>query len=326
MTGTPLLDAKGLTVDFTRGPNLPFVTQRQLRAVDGISLAIEPGKIVGVVGESGSGKSTLARALLRLLPLHTGSIRWLSQEIGDLPEDRLSELRRGAQIVFQDPTASLNPRMTLAQSISEPLRNFERSLSQSTLKERAAEAMRRVGLPLQLMNRYPHEISGGQCQRAGIARAMILEPKLLICDEAVSALDVSVQAQIIALLRELQQANGMALLFISHDLAVVRHLCQRVIVMYMGREVESAPTASLFGNPRHPYTQALLQASPLPDPREARSRARASLPGEAPSLLSPPSGCYFRTRCPHASDVCAQSVPTPKAMADNHSTACHHAG
>lgn len=324
MMPSPLLEARHLSVEFGSGSNLPFVAERRLRALDDINFRLSSGDILGVVGESGSGKSTLARALLRLVTAQSGTVHWMGEDISRAKGNELKNLRRSAQIVFQDPSASLNPRMTLGQVIAEPLRNFEQSLPRSIVSKRVSEVMGRVGLSPQLVNRYPHEVSGGQCQRVGIARAMILKPRLLICDEPVSALDVSVQAQIIALLRHLQHEDGMALIFVSHDLAIVRHLCHRVLVVYMGRIVESAPCASLFAAPRHPYTQTLLRSVPIPDPRIARSRSRIVVQGEPPSPFDPPSGCHFRTRCPYASVLCSERAPSPEEHSQDHFIACHH--
>jgi oligopeptide transport system ATP-binding protein len=324
ITVPPLLETRNLTVKFSRGLNFPFIQKHVLRAIDRINLALDPGEILGVVGESGSGKSTLARAILQLLSSKSGAVHWQGKDIREFSHRELMAFRRDAQIVFQDPSASLNPRMTLGQIISEPLRNFEKSLPNKAVRDLVAETMERAGLSQQLVNRYPHEISGGQCQRVGIARAVILKPRLLICDEPVSALDVSVQAQIVSLLRKLQREDGMAMIFISHDLAVVRHLCHRVLVVYMGRIVECAPRDTIFDAPKHPYTQSLLQSIPVPDPQRARARPRSAIRGEPASLLSPPSGCYFHTRCPHSSTQCSDSVPALKEYSPDNFVACHH--
>ena len=324
MTVPHLLETRQLTVEFTHGSDLPFVQNHVLRAIDSISFALDPGEILGVVGESGSGKSTLARAILQLLGARSGSVHWMGKDVSQFSRHELTTFRRDAQIVFQDPSASLNPRMTLGQIVSEPLRNFEKTYSHSAVRELVAEAMERVGLSQQLVNRYPHEISGGQCQRVGIARAVILKPRLLICDEPVSALDVSVQAQIVSLLRKLQREDGMALIFISHDLAVVRHLCQRVLVVYMGRVVESAPRDTIFDAPKHPYTQSLLHSIPIPDPQLARARSPSIVRGEPPSLFTPPSGCYFHTRCPHGSTRCSDIAPKLEEYTPESFVSCHH--
>ncbi|MDW8258907.1 MAG: ATP-binding cassette domain-containing protein [Gammaproteobacteria bacterium] len=295
-----------------------------LHAVVDVSLTLNAGETLGLVGESGCGKSTLARAILRLLPVRAGQILWLGRPLDALSESQLRPLRRDLQIVFQDPLASLDPRMTVGEIVSEPLRVHRPQLDRAGRLREVTRMLVRVGLSAEHVNRYPHEFSGGQCQRIGIARAMILQPKLLVCDEPVSALDVSIQAQIINLLRELQRETGMAILFVSHNLAVVRRLCNRVAVLYLGRLVELAPTASLFDAPRHPYTRGLLAAVPIPDPDLQPQRLRSSLGGELPSPLAPPSGCVFRTRCPLAADRCAQDVPVLEAVpgVPEHHVAC----
>ncbi len=264
-----------------------------LRAVDGVSFDLSLGETLGIVGESGCGKSTLARAVLQLLPPTQGSVTWLGKEITGLQRRELNKHRRDLQIVFQDPLASLDPRMTISASIAEPLRTFQPGLTSKERKAVVAQMMERVGLERTMINRYPHELSGGQNQRVGIARAMINGPKLVICDEAVSALDVSIQAQIIALLKELQADLGMSMLFISHDLSVVRDISHRIMVLYLGRVVELARQHQLFSNPQHPYTQSLISAVPIPDPRIERSRDRIRLPGELPSPFDPGSGLRF---------------------------------
>jgi len=277
--------------------------------VGGISFDLFAGETLGVVGESGCGKSTLARALLNLNPANSGSIRWMGQEMLGAPEGTWLSVRKDIQMIFQDPLASLDPRMTVAQIIAEPLRTHHPELSRDEVMARVRAIMGRVGLTAQQINRYPHEFSGGQCQRIGIARALILQPKLIVCDEPVSALDVSIQAQIINLLKELQAELGLALIFIAHDLAVVRHISHRIMVMYLGRAMELASKHALYEQPRHPYTQALLSAIPIPDPELERGKVIQLLQGDLPSPLSPPTGCVFRTRCPKAQAVCATVVP-----------------
>jgi oligopeptide/dipeptide ABC transporter ATP-binding protein len=273
----------------------------KLRAVDGISVQIREGEALGVVGESGSGKSTLARAVMRLLPTTKGEVVWT-----DRP-----------QMVFQDPLGSLDPRMTIGEIVEEPLRVHGGD------RARVAEMLVRVGISPELMNRYPHEFSGGQCQRVGIARAMILNPKLLVCDEPVSALDVSIQEQIVTLLADLKLEYGMSILFVSHNLSVVRCLCERVLVLYLGRMMELAPCAEIYERPLHPYTRSLLDAVPVPDPDVQPARLNGVLIGEPPSPLDPPTGCVYRTRCPHAVQVCAERVPVWEEAADGHLVACH---
>ena len=264
-----------------------------LRAVDGVSFTLRPGETMGVVGESGCGKSTLARGLLRLLDPSAGSVAWLGRDIAKSSRKEVQPLRQELQIVFQDPLASLDPRTTIGQSISEPLTVFRPDVDAKGKEAAAREMMERMGLDPAMVNRYPHELSGGQNQRVGIARAMILRPKLVVCDEAVSALDVSVQAQILDLLIGLQKEFGLAMMFISHDLSVVREICHRVMVLYLGRVVEMASRDELFANPRHPYTRALLSAVPSPDPVAERSRARIKLVGDLPSPLDPRASLRF---------------------------------
>ncbi len=313
----PLLDVERLSVSFggRRG-------QAPIRAVSDVSLALEAGQTLGVVGESGCGKSTLARAILRLIVPGAGRVRWQGRDLAEVSATELRQCRRQMQIVFQDPLAALNPRLTAGEIIAEPLRNFEPALDRVGRAARVAAVMPKVGLSPALINRYPHEFSGGQCQRIGIARAVVLEPELLVCDEPVSALDVSIQAQIIELLAKLQDELGLAMIFISHDLAVVRHVSQQVLVLYLGRVMETANRTTLFAAPRHPYTRALLAAAPAPDPRQATER-RALLGGEAPSPLDPPSGCPFRSRCPEAEERCAAALPDLAEVAPGHAVACH---
>ena len=320
-----LLRVSDLQVGFpVRGGDWPWSPGVTLRAVRGVSFDLQAGETLGVVGESGCGKSTLARALLNLVPFRAESLRWFDQEMAPMSgvganagfsagtganTERWLQVRRQVQMVFQDPLASLDPRMNILQILSEPLRTHEPGLTAGDRLDRVCALIERVGLDRHQLDRYPHEFSGGQCQRIGIARALILRPRVIICDEPVSALDVSIQAQIINLLRDLQQEFGLALIFIAHDLTVIRHVSQRVLVMYLGQVVETGARAALFDNPRHPYTRALLESVPVPDPRIERHRASTALVGELPSPLDPPTGCAFRTRCPIAQDRCAQSSP-----------------
>ncbi len=290
--GEKLLAVDNLEVAFPIKSGL-FHKPQLLKAVDGVSFHLSQGETLGIVGESGSGKSTLARAVLKLLPQDAGRIVWMGRELGDAGREELRALRRDMQIVFQDPLASLDPRMPVGQSIAEPLRALEPDLSRAEVNARVKSMMARVGLDPAWLNRYPHELSGGQNQRVGIARAMILSPRLVVCDEAVSALDVSIQAEILALVGALQQETGLALLFISHDLAVVRRLCHRVMVLYLGRVVELADSAALYGDPRHPYTRALLSAVLTPDPGVERGRRRELLAGDPPSPLDPKAQLRF---------------------------------
>jgi len=329
VTATPLLQVNDLRVQYrlSRPAWRPLEPAPRASAGDGVSFTLDAGQTLGVVGESGCGKSTLARALLQLLPagadaLCTGQVLWNGAVV---PQGRPGVLRREAQMVFQDPLASLDPRMTVAQIIEEPLRIHERQLDAAARQGKVREMMDRVGLSPRQLNRYPHEFSGGQCQRIGIARALILGPRLLVCDEPVSALDVSIQAQILNLLADLQRETGVAVLFIAHDLAVVRHVSQRVLVMYLGRVVESASRDALYTTPRHPYTRALLSAVPLPDPKRERAKVIELLQGDIPSPLNPPSGCAFRTRCPLAQARCAAQTPALRTDEQGHAVACHFA-
>jgi oligopeptide transport system ATP-binding protein len=294
-----------------------------VRAVDGVDLTLQPGEAIGVVGESGSGKSTLARAVLRLVRPVSGQIVWLGKTIEGLSARELVPIRRDMQLVFQDPLASLDPRMTVAEIVAEPLQVHRRDLDDGARTEAIAEMLLRVGLGRNLLARYPHELSGGQAQRVAIARAMVLKPKLLVCDEAVSALDVSVQAQILSLLQDLKREYRTSILFISHNLAVVRQLCERVLVLYLGRMMEQGTTEALYTTPAHPYTRGLLEAVPLPDPDLQPARLVRTLGGELPSPIAPPSGCVFRTRCPHAKELCREQVPSWEPTAQGHYVACH---
>ena len=316
---TPLLSVHDLKVHFkVKGNNAwPWTPARTLKAVDGVSFDIQPGQTLGIVGESGCGKSTLARGVLNLVPTTAGSVRWMGNELIGSNAGAWHSVRRDVQMIFQDPLASLDPRMTIAQIIAEPLRTHFLSLSKDDIMAKVVEMMQRVGLNQQQINRYPHEFSGGQCQRIGIARALILQPKLVICDEPVSALDVSIQAQIINLLKDLQQSMGLALIFIAHDLAVVKHISDHIMVMYLGRAVEKADKNVLYTQPQHPYTRALLSAIPIPDPRLERAKTIELLTGDLPSPLNPPSGCAFRTRCPVAQPECATQTPQLHTVAAN---------
>jgi len=290
--GAPLLTVDDLKVSFPVKNGL-FEKSRTLRAVDGISFILHQGETLGVVGESGCGKSTLARAVLQLLPKTGGHIVWLGRDLDAQTQRDIRALREDFQIVFQDPLASLDPRMPIGLSIAEPLKALEPQLSRETVRRRVRAMMERVGLEPRWINRYPHELSGGQNQRVGLARAMIVGPKMLVCDEAVSALDVSIQAQIVGLIRDLQAETGLALIFISHDLSVVRRLSHRVMVLYLGRVVELAPSMLLYADPRHPYTRALLSAVPSPDPRAERAKKRVLLTGDLPSPLDPRAQLTF---------------------------------
>jgi oligopeptide transport system ATP-binding protein len=323
MTG-PALTVEELRVQFeVPAGGLFRRTTVPLRAVDGVTFALQAGETLGIVGESGCGKSTLGRAVLRLIEPAGGRIVWLGEDLLALTRERMRARRADLQIVFQDPLASLDPRMTIGDIIAEPLRTHRPKLGRAEIRERVRDMMAKTGLLPQMLNRYPHEFSGGQCQRVGIARAMILEPKLIVCDEPVSALDVSIQAQIVNLLMRLQREFGLSLLFISHDLSVVRHISHRILVLYLGKVMEIADRDTIYANPRHPYTKALISAVPIPDPRLERQKERVPLSGELPSPLDPPSGCVFRTRCPFAHEICAREVPVRETIGDGHVVACH---
>ena len=321
---TPLLQVRDLQVHFSvrMAGAWPWAPWGKVKAVDGVSFDLHAGQTLGVVGESGCGKSTLARALLNLHPATAGSMVWNGKQMVGASKADWMAVRKDIQMVFQDPLASLNPRMTAGQIIGEPLRIHRPELSSGDRAQKVRALMDRVGLTAQQVNRYPHEFSGGQCQRICIARALILEPQLVVCDEPVSALDVSIQAQIVNLLAELQKDLGLALLFIAHDLAVVRHISQRVMVMYLGRTMEIASRQALYSAARHPYSRALLSAIPILDPELERNRFRQLLVGELPSPLNPPLGCVFHTRCPMAQSQCAQHVPPVHTGLDGHSYAC----
>ena len=323
---TPLLDVRDLRVTFQirREGDLPWAKPRPLHAVAGVDFTLNPGETLGVVGESGCGKSTLARALIGLVPAE-GQAEWIDgKDLLAMSPRQMMKYRSDIQMVFQDPLASLNPRMTVGQIIAEPLTTHRPDLGRAEVRDRVKAMMERVGLLPNQINRYPHEFSGGQCQRIGIARALIVEPKLIICDEPVSALDVSIQAQVINLLIRLQKELGLALVFIAHDLSVVKHISDRVMVLYLGKVMEVASSAELYGNPQHPYTQALLSAVPVPDPTIETAKTIVPLAGDLPSPMNPPSGCVFRTRCPRAQARCAEEVPAP--IGGDHKIACHYPG
>ncbi|MBU8537968.1 ABC transporter ATP-binding protein [Falsiroseomonas tokyonensis] len=325
MSTAPLLQVNDLKKHFPiHGGFFGGVTAK-VYAVDGISFDIAKGETLSLVGESGCGKSTVGKALLRLFPLTDGQVILDGQRIDDMPSGTLRPLRRRMQVVFQDPFSSLNPRMRVRDILAEPIRNFGLAKNSADLEARLAALMDKVRLPRDAVNRWPHEFSGGQRQRIGIARALAGEPDLIICDEAVSALDVSVKAQIVNLLQDLQKELGLAMLFISHDLAIVEHMTHRVAVMYLGKIVEVAPRRSLFGAPKHPYTEALLSAVPQPTP--GIQRQRIILKGDVPSPINPPKGCRFHTRCPYAFDRCRVEEPVLRpiqdAMGEGHVSACH---
>jgi peptide/nickel transport system ATP-binding protein len=315
---TPLVEADGLVKHFVARRSAFGRALSHVRAVDGVSFTVDAGKTLALVGESGSGKSTVGRLVLRLIEPTAGRVRFAGEDIFARDEAGTRAYRRDAQLVFQDPYASLNPRMTIGATLAEPLA-LHRVVPVARRRARVAELLEMVGLQPRFAPRYPHEFSGGQRQRIVIARALAVEPKLIVCDEPVSALDVSIRSQVLNLLRDLQRRLGLAYIFISHDLAVVKHIADRVAVMYLGRIVETAPTDELFAHPRHPYTQALLSAIPIPRPRARRERT--ILPGDVPSAINPPAGCHLHQRCPYAIERCR--VERPQLRGDDHVTACH---
>ncbi len=319
-----LLVVRQLKVDFHLPKPWPWAEQQILHAVDGVQLDLKPGETLGIVGESGCGKSTLARTLVGLQAPTEGAIILNGEDVSQLGEEGWRLLRRDVQMVFQDPLASLNPRMTVGECIAEPLLNLFPEFSEQQRWQKVLNIMPRVGLEPEWVNRYPHEFSGGQCQRIGIARALVVEPRILVCDEPVSALDVTIQAQIIQLLKDLQAEFNIAMIFIAHDLAVVKDISHRVMVMYLGKVMVQSTKDSLFKRGRHPYTRALLAAVPLPDPKLEREREVQLLEGDLPSPTNPPSGCVFRTRCPMAENLCAHQVPALRKTIEGDYAACHY--
>ncbi len=312
-----LIEVKNLCKYFPAGK------KRTLKAVDNVSLTIAKGETLGLVGESGCGKTTCGRTILKLYPQTSGQIFFDGQEVSNIKGKALLNFKKRAQMIFQDPYSSLDPRMTIAEIISEGM-TVHNHLSNQEKQEKVNELLGKVGLTEDYANRFAHELSGGQRQRIGIARALAVEPEFIVCDEPISALDVSIQAQIINLLIKLQKENHLTYLFISHDLSVVRHISDRVGIMYLGSMVELGSSQAIFGQPLHPYTKALISAIPEADPDSEKTRKRIPLEGEVPSPIDPPSGCKFRPRCAYATDKCAQEIPTWEEAAPGHFVACHH--
>ena len=321
---TPLLEVSHLVKHFPIKSGILIDREvDRVRAVDDVSLSIEPGETLGLVGESGCGKSTLCRTILKLIEPTSGSINFDGREIAELSPREMRPLRREIQMIFQDPYASLNPRRRIGQIVAEPMR-LHGLAEGAELRRRVEQLLERVGLSAEHYNRFPHEFSGGQRQRVGIARALGLQPKLIVADEPVSALDVSIQAQIINLLEDLQEEFKLTYIFVAHDLGVVRHVSNRIAVMYLGKVVETAPAEQLYANPVHPYTVALLSAVPIPDPKENAAREPLVLEGDVPSPIDPPPACRFHTRCPWATEICGTEEPPLAAFGDGRIAACHH--
>lgn len=325
MNHETIMQVENLKVHFdvSSEGDMPWTKRKKLQAVNGVSFELKSGETLGIVGESGCGKSTLARAIISMVPTETGRVLWFGKDLLALQKTEMRKHRKQIQMIFQDPLASLNPRMTIGEIIAEPLKTHYPKTSKADIKLRVEDVMNKVGLLENLINRYPHEFSGGQCQRIGIARALILKPKLIICDEPVSALDVSIQAQVINLLMDLQKEMDLTLIFIAHDLSIVKHISTKIMVLYMGNMVELARSEDIYNHPRHPYTQALISAVPIPDPKIEKNKDLILLEGDLPSPINPPSGCVFRTRCKKAQDICSQEKPELKEATSSHEVACH---
>ena len=317
---TSLLDVRKISKTFMVGRGFMGSQKAALRALHEVSFSVDEGEAFGIVGESGCGKSTAGRAILRLIEPDAGQTFYKGEDLLTAGRSRMRALRREIQIIFQDPYASLNPRLTIRRALAEPML-LHGVATRANVREKIADILREVGLPAEAMEKYPHEFSGGQRQRIGIARALVLDPKLIVADEPVSALDVSIQAQILRLMAKLQETRRLSFVFISHDLGVVRYFCKRVAVMYLGRVVETGPVAELFDEPLHPYTQALRAASPVPDPKTKITVAK--IEGDVASALSPPTGCHFHPRCPKATDICRKVYPEWRQVTEKRGVACH---
>jgi len=325
MSEHTILQVQNLKVNFdvSSEGDMPWTKAKKLQAVNNVSFNLNSGETLGIVGESGCGKSTLARAIVKMVPADSGKVIWFGNDLLTLNKSEMRQHRKQIQMIFQDPLASLNPRMNIGEIIAEPLRTHYPKTPESDVKQRVKDVMNKVGLLDNLVNRYPHEFSGGQCQRIGIARALILKPKLIICDEPVSALDVSIQAQVVNLLMDLQEEMELTLIFIAHDLSIVKHISTKIMVLYLGNMVELANSDDIYTKPRHPYTQALISAVPIPDPSIEKNKKLILIEGDLPSPVDPPSGCVFRTRCQKAQDICAIEKPEFKEVSNNHEVACH---
>ena len=320
---SPLLTVKDLSVRFPLSGNSWFPKKHFFKAVDQLTFDLNPGEILGIVGESGCGKSTLARTIIGLLKPTSGHVYLDGENLTELDNAEFRSKRQQIQLIFQDPLAALNPRMTIGNIVAEPLREFRPELGQSQIQQEVESILKRVGILPSQINRYPHQFSGGQCQRVGIARALIVKPQLLLCDEAVSALDVSVQAQIVNLLLDLKEEMGLSIIFISHDLRIVRQLCDRVLVMYLGKVVELNTTKEIYGHPKHPYTKMLIEAVPAP---YLKSQFEKPVTVQSSDILStdiPPAGCAFLLRCPQRQEKCRETIPALRESNDNSSVACH---
>jgi len=320
-----LLSVENLKVHFPIKTGLPFFSKTHVvKAVDGVSFDLYQGETLGLVGESGCGKSTLGRAILRLVQPTDGKVMFEDKDLAHLSYSKLQNQRKHMQMIFQDPYSSLNPRMTIEDIIAEPLKTFNVAKGDA-LRRQVQELLRKVGMDPRYIRRYPHEFSGGQCQRIGIARALALNPKIIVADEPISALDVSIQAQILNLMEELQKELGLTYIFIAHDLAAVHHISDRIAVMYLGKIVELSDSETIIRAPRHPYTQALIQAVPIPNPKLEKQRSHVPLQGDVPSPINPPSGCAFHTRCPLVQEICKKEIPSLRGIDTNHLVSCHFA-